>query len=125
MTSTGNPWVTPKGHHLEGQSPSPTRQKCQVTFAKGRAPSLTEESPECNARVDEAHQLPLPMWQTEEVPHKEANWLRPRGEAGTIPAEGDEDLESPPPLEPHLKQLLGERSHPQLALRQEMAYHLH
>ena len=33
---------------------------------------------------------------------------RPRGEDGTIPAKGDEDLESPTPLEPHLEQLLGE-----------------
>ena len=45
------------------------------------------------------------MWQTEEAPHKEANWSRPRGEAG---AKGDEDLNGPPPQEPHLKQLLGE-----------------
>ena len=33
------------------QSPSPTRQKCQVIFTEGRAPSLTEESPKHNARV--------------------------------------------------------------------------
>ena len=69
---------------------------------------LTEESPECDARVDEAHQLPLPTWQIEKAPPKEANWSRPSGEAGTVPAKEDEDLESPPPLEPHLKQLLGE-----------------
>ena len=51
-----------------------------------------EESPEGDARVDEAHQLPLPMWQTETVPHKEANWSRP-GEV-----KEDEDLESSLPL---------------------------
>ena len=89
------------------QPPSPTRQKCCVTFAKGRAPSLTDERSECDARVDVAHQLPPLTWQTEEVPFKEADWLMPRGEAGTILAEGDEDLESPPPLKPHLEQLLG------------------
>ena len=51
-----------------------------------------EESPECNTRVDEAHQLLPPMWWTEEVLAKEANWSQPMGEAGTIPIEG-EDLE--------------------------------
>ena len=106
------PWAIPyqrgatQGHT---QSPSPTRQKCQVTFTNGRGHLLTEESPEHNARADEGYQLPPPMWQTEEAPHKEANWSRPREEAGTIPVKGDEDLESPPPLEPHLEQLLAEK----------------
>ena len=45
--------------------------------------------------------LPLPAWQAEVAPHDEANWSRP--EEG----EGEEDLECPPPLEPHLQQLLG------------------
>ena len=80
-----------------------------MTFAEGRAPLPTEESPEHDARVDEVHLLLPPMWQTVEAPFKEAIWLRPRGEAGTMLAEGDKDLESPPPLEPHLKQLLGEK----------------
>ena len=52
-----------KGHCLRmTQSSSPTRQKPQVTFAEGRAPSLTGESPEHDARADEASQLPLPTW---------------------------------------------------------------
>ena len=84
------------------QSPSTTRQKYGVTFDGGRAPLVMQESLEYDARVDEAHQLPPPMWQTETAPHKEANWLR----LGEV--EGDEDLECPPPLEPHLKEPLGE-----------------
>ena len=43
------------------------------------------------------------MWQTEEVSHKEADWLRAKKEAGTVPVKGNEDLEHPPPLEPHLQ----------------------
>ena len=54
-----------------------------------------------------AYQLPPPMWQAEEVPHKEADWPRPREEAGTITVEGDVDLECPLPLQPHLQELLG------------------
>ena len=54
-----------------------------------------------------AYQLPQPMWQTEEAPHKEANWLRFREEAGTILVEGDLDLEHPSSLEPHLQELWG------------------
>ena len=65
-----------------------------------------EESPKHNAREDMAYGLSLPMWQTEEVPYEKADWLRPMQEAGTIPVEGDVDLESPLPLEPHLQQLL-------------------
>ena len=87
------------------QSPSSTRQKHQVTLVKERAPSLTEESQEHDARVDEALQLLLQMWQTEEAPFKEANWLRPKGEAGMILAKVDENLECPLPLEPHLQEL--------------------
>ena len=61
----------------------------------------TEESLEHDARVDEAHWLPPPMWQTEMAPHEEADWLRP-GEV-----KGDEVLEHPPPLKPHLQELQG------------------
>ena len=88
------------------KSPSLSRQKCQVTFIEERAPLLTEESPKCDAEADEAYWLPLLMWQAEEAPHEEADWLRPREEAGTILDEGDVDLECPLPLEPHLQELL-------------------
>ena len=105
------PQVTPHQRStVQGstQSPSPTRQKHWVTFAEGRAPSLTEESPEHDALVDEAHQLPPPMWQTEEAPPNEANWIRSGG------VEGDEDLECSLPLEPHLQELFS-REKPSLA----------
>ena len=100
------PQVTPSQRGTiweQTQLPSPTRQKCCVTFTEGRAPLLTEESPKHNARVDEALWLPLPMWQTGKAPHEEANWSRP-GEV-----KGDEDLECLPPQKPHLKQLLGRK----------------
>ena len=85
----GNPQVT-SCHRgtIQGwtQSPSPTRQKHWVTFAKGRAPLPTEESPECDAKVDEVLWLPPPVWQTEKAPQGEANWSMgwPRDETETI-----------------------------------------
>ena len=104
----GNPkseWKAPRqlptaGVPFKGR-PSPTKQKHWMTFAKGRAPSPTKESPDSDARIDEAHWLPLPTWQTERAPHNEANCLR-SGEG-----KGEEDLECPLPLEPHLQELLG------------------
>ena len=65
------------------------------------------ESPECDARVDEAIQLPLPTWQMEEAPNWETDWLSTGEEAETILAEGDKDLDCPPQLEPFLQELLG------------------
>ena len=70
-----------------------------------RAPSL-EESLKCDTEADVAYWLPPTLWQTKEVLHKMANWSRPCEEAGTILGEGGADLECPPPLEPHLQQLL-------------------
>ena len=52
-----------------------------------------------------------------------ANWSWPREEAQTISDKEDLDLECPPPLEPHLQQLLGEREPSQWAMRWEMASH--
>ena len=59
-----------------------------------------EETPERDVGVDEAHQLPLPTWQTERALHDESDWSRQEG------GEGEEELECPPPLEPHLHELL-------------------
>ena len=73
------PWATScwRGSTAEWTwSPSSTRWRHQVTFAKERAP-MPEESPKHDAREDMAYRLPPPMWQTEEVPYKKANWLRP------------------------------------------------
>ena len=70
------------------------------------APLLTEESLECNTRVNKAHWLSPPTWQTEEVPPKEADRSWPNGETWAVPIEG-EDQKCPPPLEPHLQELLG------------------
>ena len=46
------------------------------------------------------YQLPPPMCHAEEVPHEEANLLRPWEEVETNLIKGDEDLECPPPLKP-------------------------
>ena len=43
-----------------------------------------------------------------------ADWSRPREEAVTTPGQGDVDLKCPPPLKPHLQQLLS-REEPSLA----------
>ena len=77
-------------------------QKHQVSFTKERVPSSTEESLEHDARIEEAYKLPPPMWWAEDMPNKKADWLRPGEEVGIIPVEGDEDLENPSMLEPHL-----------------------
>ena len=61
---------------------------------------LGEESPERDARVDKAHWLPLLTWQTERALHNESTWSRPEG------GKGEEELECPPLLEPHLQELL-------------------
>ena len=82
------------------QSSSPSWQKLHVTFAEGKVPSLSEDSLESNAGIDEAHQLPLPTWQDNRAPNDGANWSRPK-------AGKEEDFECPPPLEPHLQELLG------------------
>ena len=107
----GEPKVTVEGSQVTScsrgtvqgwaQSSSPSWQKQWVTFAEGRAPSLSKDSLKSNAEIDEAHHLPPPTWQTEKVPHDGADWSRP--EAG----EGQEDLECPLPPEPHLQELLG------------------
>ena len=95
------------------QSPSPTRQKCWMTFAEGRVPLPTEESGKwCQSRWS-----PPVTWQNERAPHYGVNWLRPGG------GKGEEDLECPLPLESHLQELLGGVSDPQLALRWKMAWH--
>ena len=86
---------------------SPTRQKCWVIFAEGREPTPTEESPEHNTREDEANWLLPPTWQMEEVPNWETDWSRMGEEAEAILAEGDKDLECPPPLKPFLQELMG------------------
>ena len=71
----------------------------------------TEESPECDTRVSETYQMPLPTWQMEEVPDWETGWSRTGKEAETIPPKGDKDLECPLELEPFLQKLLeGEES---------------
>ena len=67
---------------------------------------MPEESLRCNVEDDMAYRVSLPMWQLEEVPYEQADWLRARGEAGTILVEEDVHLECPPPLEPHLQKLL-------------------
>ena len=87
------------------------RHRHWVTFADGRAPSSTDESLGHDARVDDALQLPPPMWLTEEVPQGGADCSMdlPRHETETIPAEGEDKLENLLPLEPHLGQLLGEK----------------
>ena len=74
----------------------------QVTFTEGRTPLPSKESLENGARIEEAHQLPPPTWQTGWAPHDGADWSRP--EEG----EGEEDLECSPLLEAHLQELLGE-----------------
>ena len=118
--------------HTEGApqeqtwSPSSTRQRHWVTFAKGRA-TLPGESPRhgarehpCDARAEMGYQLPPPMWQTEATPQEMADWLRPREEAQTILVEEDIDLKCPSPLEPHLQQLLGEEELSPVGVKVEM-----
>ena len=61
------------------------------------------------------------MWQTEEAAFEEADWSRPRGEAGTVLAKGDKDLESPPSLDLTSNNSWVRKSHPRLVPRQEMA----
>ena len=80
------------------QSPSPTWQKCWVTFAEGSTPVPGKESQERDVRVDKAYQLPWPTWGTEGMMHNDSNWSRAEG--------GEEELECSLPLEPHLQGLL-------------------
>ena len=72
----------------------PPGRSIRWPFPKVGHPLLTGD-PECNARVDEAHQLPLPIWWNEQMSHEEADWSRPMEEGQTAPVE-DEDLECPP-----------------------------
>ena len=82
------------------QPSSSSQQKWHVTFAEGRAPSSSEDSPERDARIDEAHQLPPPTWQDERVGNERSNWSR-------LEAGEEEDLECPLLLKPYLQELLG------------------
>ena len=104
LPATGNPKPEQKAHRGtiwgQTQSPSPTRQRHWVTFAEGRAPFPTEESLESYTRNTEAHWLPIPTWHTERAPHDKTDWSRP-GEG-----KGEEDLECPPLLKPHLQEFL-------------------
>ena len=79
-----------------------------MTFAKERVPSL-EGNQEHDTNADMAYQLLPPIRQTEVAPHEMTDWSTPEEEAQTIPDEEDIDLEHPPPLEPHLQELLGEK----------------
>ena len=45
--------------------------------------------------------MPLPNWWAERMPHDGADWSRQEAD------KGDEDLECPPLLKPHLQELLG------------------
>ena len=87
-------------------SPSSTRWRYQVTFAEGRVPLLRGCPHDTSAEM--AYQLCQPMWQTKATPQKVANWSRLREEDQAILVEEDVDLKSPPPLELHLQQHLGE-----------------
>ena len=76
--------------------------------------------PEHDARADMTYWLPLPTWQTKEVPHelsktKRGGWDHPgQGWCGS---------QMSPPLKPHLQQLLSGRKPPQWALSRETACH--
>ena len=61
-------------------------------------PSSSDEGQERDAGVDRAHQMSWLTWGTEGMMQDDSNWLRVEG--------GEEQLECPPPLEPHLQELL-------------------
>ena len=102
-------WLHTEGGTIQGwtQSPSPTRQKCQVNFTEGGHPhQLKRAQTWCQSGWG------LPVAST-----NVADWggatgrsqlVQAREEAETILVKGEEELESPPPLEPQLEQLLGE-----------------
>ena len=85
-------------HSWNTKSPSPTWQKHQVTFAKGRASVSGKESPKRDAGVDKAYQMSWPTWGTEGVMHDNSDWSRTEG--------GEEELKCPPPLKLYLQELL-------------------
>ena len=76
------------------RSPSPVRQKCQVTFAPGEVPSSGEPL-ESYARGDEAYKCLPPTWPARKGPPDVTNWSAPA-----------EELECPLPLEPFMQELL-------------------
>ena len=110
------------------KSPSSSRWRCQVTFTKGRAPSLegslrhgVREHPH-DSGTEMGYQLSPPMWQTEATPQEMAAWSRPWEEAQTIPVEGEDvHLKCHLPLEPHLSNSWVRRSPTQLVPIWEMA----
>ena len=97
------------------QSPSPTQQKCQVTFAEGRAPMLGKKSLEREAGVDKAYQMLQPTWGTNGMMHNDSNWLRLEG--------GEEELECLLPLDPTTRSSWVGRRHFWLVQQLGMATH--
>ena len=62
------------GDTVRGWIQSPSQQKRCLTFAEGRSPSSSEDSPVRDARIEEAHQSPLPTWGDERVPDDDFDW---------------------------------------------------
>ena len=74
-----------------------------MTFAEGREPMSGKKSMERDAGVDKAYQMPWLTWGTGGMMHDDSNWSRAEG--------GEEELECPLPLDPHLQKLLRGRRH--------------
>ena len=93
-------------HSGRDWSSSPVRQKCWVTFALEKVPSPAEPL-ESYDRGDEAYKCLLHTWPARKGPPDSTDWSTPAEEGKVFPAK---DLESPPPLEPFMQELLEEVS---------------
>ena len=82
----------PQVMSCHGDAQSSGQQRRQITFAKGRPPSSSDNSLERDAGVDRAYQMPWLTWGTEDAKHDDSDWSRLKG--------GEEELECPLPLDP-------------------------
>ena len=106
----------PQGYHLVAYTVSmPNLTEVLGDICRGKDTCIRQGEPGRRCQVDEVYQMPWLTWRTEGMIHNNSNWLRVEG--------GEEELECPLPLEPHLQELLSGRRH--FLLEQEWRTTIH